>query len=133
MAYTIRPYQVQYFGENQWAETPSEMLSPLLVQTLQNTKHYRAVVSAPYSGIYNYALSTRILRFEQDYMHKPHAFKLTARVSINRMSNNQLVAAKEFVISTPISNQSPYGGVIAANNATRQLMREIAKFSLQNT
>lgn len=133
MAYTVRPYQVQYFGENQWAETPSEMLTPLLVQTLQNTKHYRAVVMAPYSGVYNYALNTRILRFEQDYMHKPHSFKLTARVSINRLATNQVVAIKEFVISVPITTQSPYNGVIAANTATRQLLLEIAKFSLQNT
>src|SRR5262249_9060468 len=33
MAYTIKPYQIAYFSKNQWAETPTEMLQPLLVQT----------------------------------------------------------------------------------------------------
>lgn len=48
MAYTDKPYQVAYFGQNEWAETPSQMLQPLIMQTLQNTHHYHAVVSPPY-------------------------------------------------------------------------------------
>ena len=52
MAYTTKKYQIAYFGRNQWAETPSQMLLPLIVQTLQNTQYYRAVAASPYNANY---------------------------------------------------------------------------------
>ena len=60
MAYMIKPYQIAYFSLNQWAETPAEMLQPLLVQTLQNTHHFKAIVTPPYSGHFDYVLNTQI-------------------------------------------------------------------------
>ncbi len=30
MAYTARAYQIAYFGQNEWAETPSQMIQPLI-------------------------------------------------------------------------------------------------------
>src|SRR5437868_1512672 len=48
MAYTIRPYQISYYSLNQWAESPDQMFQPLLVQTLQDTHHFKAVVTPPY-------------------------------------------------------------------------------------
>lgn len=50
MAYTLKPYQISYFSENEWAETPAEMLQPLLVQTFQDTNYFREIVTPPYSG-----------------------------------------------------------------------------------
>src|SRR5579863_6715718 len=45
MAYSIKPYQVGYFSQNQWAETPSQMIQPLMVQTLQSAHYFHAVVT----------------------------------------------------------------------------------------
>jgi len=128
MAYTNKPYQVQYFSENQWAETPSQMLQPLIIQTLINTRQFKSVVAPPYIGAYQYVLSTQIVRFDQDFMCKPHTFTLVVRANLNRMSTNQLIAAKEYVVRVPIRNQSPYSGVVAANAASRQFLQDIATF-----
>lgn len=133
MAYSSHPYQIQYFSENQWAETPAQMLQPLLVQTLQNTHRFSGVMMPPYVGRYTYSLSTQILRFDQDFVSVPHAFKLVAQVSLSRYSSSELIATREFSISVPLPEQSPYGGVLAANMATRRLLSEVAGFVSRNT
>src|SRR5690606_13007295 len=33
MAYTTRPYEIAYFSQHEWGETPSQMLQPLLLRT----------------------------------------------------------------------------------------------------
>lgn len=131
MAYSNHPYQVQYFSENQWAETPAQMLQPLLVQTLQNTGRFSGVLMPPYAGQSTYMLNTQILRFEQDFVNQPHSFKLQAQVSLSRSASNQLIASKEFSISVPLPQESPYGGVLAANTATKRLLQEVARFVSQ--
>src|ERR1700746_2225153 len=37
MAYTTQPHQIAFFSQNEWSETPSQMLHPLILKTLQNT------------------------------------------------------------------------------------------------
>lgn len=133
MAYTSKPYQVSYFGENQWAETPSQMLHPLLVQSLQNTHYFRAVVVPPYVGKYDYLLSAQILSLQQNFIHEPNMLEMSVNVQISRISTGQLVATKQFSISVPITKKTPYAGVIAANKASARIIEQITEFSLQNT
>ena len=33
MAYSTEAYQIAYFAKNEWAETPSQMIQPLIVKT----------------------------------------------------------------------------------------------------
>ena len=130
MAYTIRPYQIAYFGRNQWAETPSQMLLPLIAQTLTRTHSFRAVVITPYAGHYDYILRTQILQIEQDFKYRPALLRFTLQVQLVKSINNQLVAIKELSVIEPMLQSSPYGGVLAANRATQKLLQQIAIFFL---
>jgi cholesterol transport system auxiliary component len=59
MAYTIQAYQIAYFSENEWAETPSQMIQPLIVETLRHTHYFSEVMSVPDFGRHTFALSHR--------------------------------------------------------------------------
>jgi cholesterol transport system auxiliary component len=128
MAYSNYPYQIGYFVKSSWAATPAQMLQPLIVQTLQNTKHYSAVSSAVGIGQYNYLLNTQLIQFQQDFTSGRNIFKLHARLQLVQSSSNQLVASKDVSIAIPAPQNNAYGGVVAANMATRELLAEIAKF-----
>lgn len=130
MAYTSRPYQLAYFAENRWADTPTQMMTPLIVETLQNTNYFHAVITPPYVGRYDYTLTTQILTLKQDFTQQPAALKLTVRAQLNRVASGQLLASKQFNISIPLQQKSPYYGVVAANQATSQLLQEISTFVL---
>ncbi len=132
MAYTNRPYQINYFGENQWAETPSQMLLPLILQTLQSTHDFKAVVSAPYVGRYNYIISTQVLKLEQNLLTPRGRLEFSARVQIINATTNQVTAIKQFNITVPMHQRTPFGGVVAANQATEAFLREMTLFILRN-
>lgn len=131
MAYMIRPYQISYYSLNQWAETPDEMLQPLLVQTMQNTHHFKAVVTPPYNGIYDYELNTEILSLLQDYTCRMPVLVMTVRAQIIKSSRNRVIATRQFTVVQPLPQRSPYGGVFAANAATAHILERVAVFGLE--
>lgn len=133
MAYTTKKYQIAYFGRNQWAETPSQMLLPLIVQSLQNTEYYRAVASSPYMGKAEYLLTTQIIKLQQNFVHRPPSVEFFLRAQLTRLTTNQVIATKQFSIVTPIRENSPYGGVLAANDATGKLLASLTNFCVENT
>jgi cholesterol transport system auxiliary component len=128
MAYTRRAYEVGYFSQNRWAETPPQMLQPLIVQTLQNTHYFKAIASPPFLGRYDFVLDTQILTLQQDYTQVPAKLQFFVRVQITKVATNRVKATKEFKLEVPMQQYTPYGGVIAANHATKELLIQIAAF-----
>jgi cholesterol transport system auxiliary component len=133
IAYTIRPYQIAYFSQHEWGETPSRMLQPLLVRTLQNTHYFRAVLKPPYSGRYTYSLRTEILELMQDFTSEPATLQLSLRVRLSNDTANRIIATKEISLREPMQQKTPYAGVMAANDATAKALQKVTEFVLEKT
>jgi cholesterol transport system auxiliary component len=131
MAYSTQAYQIAYFTKNEWAETPSKMIQPLIAQTLLNTHYFSDVLSPPYFGHHTFGLRIEILQLKQDFASEPAMLQLAMRVSLSHDATNQVVATKELSVSQPMSERTPYAGVVAANEATSKLLRELAKFVVE--
>lgn len=131
MAYATMPYQIAYYAKSRWAETPSEMLYPLVVQTLENTNAFHAVVTPPYSGRYDYVLNMQILKLEHDYTLRPPAAHLVVRAILTRAGTGQIIEIHQFCATHPIKTATPYGGVWAANKATAKFLAELAHWVTQ--
>lgn len=131
MVYTSRPYQISYFSKNEWAETPAQMLHPLLIQTLQKTYAFKAIVSPPYNGRYDYIINTEILELKQDFNCPRPMLVMSVRAQILKMSINQVIATKQFTVRLPIPSGTPYGGVIAANHGIVSILRRTAGFCVR--
>jgi cholesterol transport system auxiliary component len=132
MAYTTLPYKVSYFSENTWAETPSEMLQPLIVHTLQKSHYFKNVVSAPFVGHYDYLLSTQILILEQDFLHNPSVIRFKLRAQLSNAVTSRVLGTKEFSIVQSVRQNTPYSGVLAANAATSKILSQLAVFCAQH-
>lgn len=132
MAYMTKPFQIGYFSQNEWGETPAQMLQPLIVETLQKSHLFRAIVTPPYVGSYDYSLYTDILEIVQDYTSRPAVSLITIRAVLNRNSTNQVIATAQFSEAVPIHPQSPYNGVLAANQANAKILAQIAAFCRRN-
>ena len=133
MAYTSKQYGVSYFVHNQWAETPSQMLLPLMVQTLSNMHAYRAVIAPPFGAHTDYVLNTQINQLMQNFTHYPAVLQFSMRAEIVSMVTNKVVASKQFVVSLPIDRQTPYDGVVVANDAVAVVLRQLAEFCRAHT
>lgn len=132
MIYSRCPYQIAYFAKNAWAESPPQMLQPLIVQALENTCHFHTVIASPAMGQFNYVLSSQLLDLRQVFTSCGSAVHLKFLAQLIKTSNYHVIATKEFCICVPAPCCNPYGGVIAANCATKILLEEIVRFCLAN-
>lgn len=132
MAYSTQPYQIAYYAKHAWANTPSQMLQSLLVQTLQETRHFYSVGIPSSVGFYDYVLSTQLMHFEQRFNGRYSEVVVTLRAQITKSATNIVVAAKQFTVTEPAPENTPYGGVIAANQATAKILAEVARFCVKS-
>ena len=134
MAYSVLPYQVAYYSHNRWAETPPKMLQPLIVQSLQNSHYFRNVgIPSFVVGQYDYVLNTQLLELQQDYTHRPPLLRLRMRAQLSRAMTNRVIATKNFAVFVPLRQYTPYGGVIAANRATEEMLAQLTQFAINRT
>jgi hypothetical protein len=49
------------------------------------------------------------------------------------MASNQVIASKQFSVTLPIKNATPYNGVLVANKAVSRVLAELAQFCTENT
>jgi cholesterol transport system auxiliary component len=130
MAYTVRPYEIGYFRDNEWAETPAQMFDDLLVRTLRRLGYFKAVLSAPATERSSFRLQTTIVELLQDHTNKPPVLRLALRVQLFG-AQGQPIAEREIRRDQPLLEPNPYAGVTAANDATALALRDIAQFVLE--
>jgi len=130
MAYTKQPYQVAYFSHHEWGAPPAQMLLPLLMATMENTRYFSAVVSPPYSGKYSYVLRTDLTELIQDFTTEPAAVQLSLRIQLSDGTTGRILGSREIVLREPMQQETPYAGVVKANAATAQALQQVAGFVL---
>jgi cholesterol transport system auxiliary component len=126
MAYTQRPYEVSYYGTHQWADPPARMLTPLLVQVLEQTGYWRAIAQMPTSVRGDYRVDIDQLVLLQDFLQKPSRVRVALRIQITKLPEYLVLGTRLFEMVEEASNDDAYGGAVAANRAVERLVREVA-------
>nr|P26880.1 RecName: Full=Uncharacterized protein in pal 5'region; AltName: Full=ORFU [Legionella pneumophila] len=85
---------------------------------LQSSGYFYAVTSSPYSEEADYRLDTQLLKLEQNFIKKPSVLEFSAKIVLTHISDNQIIGSRIVSLQIPCSQDTPYGGVIAANQAT---------------
>jgi cholesterol transport system auxiliary component len=128
MAYTQRANALEYFAKNRWADTPARMLAPLLVQALDHSGGFRAVVLAPSLVTAELRLDTELVRLQQDFGARPSRVQFTLRAQLIDTGARRVLASAELDETEVAPSDDPYGGVIAANRALGRLLERLAEF-----
>ncbi len=128
MRYIKKPYELESFVHNAWISSPANMLYPLITQSLQKSGFFFAVVSGPYVDRADYRLDTQIISLQQEFLVKPSVVKFVAKVMLTHIADNRVIASR--IISERIScpTDTPYGGVIAANQAVQAFTAKLSSF-----
>lgn len=133
MRYIKIPFLLASFSKNAWVSPPSDMIYPLLIKSLQKTHHFVAVSSGSYTDTADYRLDTQLLTLQQNFLTKPSRLEFTAKVVLTRVDNSQVIGSQLISIVVPCLEDSPYGGVVAANKAVWQFTDKVAKFVVSRT
>ena len=132
MLYVKKPFQLEPFAKNAWISPPADMLFPLLIETLQGTGYFYAVTSSPYSEEADYRLDTQLLNLEQNFLKKPSVIQFSAKVVLSRVDSKEIIASRIINKHISCSQDTPYGGVVAANQASYQFTAEVADFVISH-
>jgi cholesterol transport system auxiliary component len=127
MAYLLRPHELSYYAFNQWADTPSRMLAPLLVQAMEMTGLWRAVVQAPSTVRAEFRLDCDNLVLEQQFFSASRV-RLALRAQLIDVKRQSVMDARDFEVFEDAPSDA-YGGVIAANRATARLLAGVVEWT----
>lgn len=128
MIYLRQPYELEYFSRSLWVDTPARMLQPLIAAAVERTGKFGAVVQMPVSARGDFRLETELVRLQQEFMQRPSRVHVTLRATLVDPATRRVIAWREFDGAAPAASDDPYGGVVAANQAVRELLDELAAF-----
>lgn len=128
MLYIQKPFEISAFAHSTWISSPANMLYPLIMQSLQKTQYFDAVASGPYVDKADYRLDTQVLSLQQSFLPKPSTIDLVVKVVVTQVADNRVVSSRIFQEHANCPMDTPYGGVIAANQATKAFTAALSKF-----
>lgn len=132
MIYIPACYEIQYFVQNRWVDIPTQMLQPLLINSLQHTGYFQAIINTPSTTYYDWVLNTQLLSFHQEFICFPSRFRITLRAQLIDARSRHIIATQDFVAVEIAPHDDPYGGALAANAAVQKILNEINYFCLKN-
>lgn len=131
MVYVKRPYELEYYALNQWADTPVRMFGPLMVQALNQDEGWRAVIALPSSIRGDYRLDTHGFLLQQEFLQQPSRVRVMARTQLVDLKESTILSTRTFEVVENAASENPYGGVQAANRAVAGLIDQIGSWLRQ--
>ena len=133
IVYLHQPHELDYFVANRWADTPARMLEPLLLQALEQTGSFRAIVRAPGVVPANIRLDTELVRLQQDFGTQPSKVQITLRAQLIDMNDQRVLAVKLFDETENAASDNAYGGVITANRLLQRVLDQLSDFCINES
>jgi cholesterol transport system auxiliary component len=130
MIFTNKPYELGHFARSQWAAPPAEMLKPLLIQKLRDTGRFHAVLSSTFSTNRDWLLRTHLIELQQDFTVNPSRVKVAVQADLVNSTTHQVISSQTFSQTVAAPENTPYGGVVAANRAVERLLAQVVDFSV---
>jgi cholesterol transport system auxiliary component len=127
--YTRGPHQLAYFANSQWVDTPARMLGPMMVSAVADSGAFRAVVMTPGAAAGELRLDTELLRLQQQFGAARSRVLISLRATLSDSATRRVIARQDFEVEVQAPHEDAYGGVLAANQAARQLLKALAMFS----
>lgn len=128
MAYVQQPHELNYFVASRWADTPARMLEPLLLQALEQTGSFRAVVPVPGAVPADVRLDTELIRLQHDFLTRPSRVLFSLRAQLIDVRGQRVLAVKQIDEIESATSENAYGGVTAANRALQRMLDQLADF-----
>ena len=131
MIYVSKLYERNAFAQSAWVSSPSNMIYPLLIQSFQESNAFNAIASSGYNDKVDYRLDTQLLTLQQNFLVKPSVLEFAVKVVLTRVDDNTVLASKLVRERIVCPSDTPYGGVVAANQATAAFTEDIRRFTIK--
>lgn len=128
MVYVKRPYEIEYYAVNQWAEQPTRMFGSLLIQCLGATGQWRAVVPWPSAIHGDVRLDSYGFAIQQEFTPDLSVVRVRVRTQLVDVKESKILETRSFERVEQAPTRDAYGGVVAANRAVAALLDDITSW-----
>jgi cholesterol transport system auxiliary component len=128
MVYVKIPYELNSFATSQWVETPARMLAPVIVQRLEDSALWSAVVQMPTSVRGDFRLDIDQVALAQEFLQQPSRVRLALRAQLTTIREAGVIGTRSFEIWEDAPSEDAYGGVLAAQRAVKRLLDELMEW-----
>lgn len=132
MLYIKKPFGLSPFAKSDWVSPPAKLLTPLIIQSLHDSHYFYAVLSPDSPDKADYRLDTHLIELQQNFLCTPSRIELVVKIVLSRVDDNSVISSKIFRTHVDCPQESPYGGVIAANVATQHFTQAVTEFVIRN-
>jgi cholesterol transport system auxiliary component len=133
MVYVQRPYELNYFADNRWADAPARMLGPLLTQALERSGGFRTVVQAPTVVPADVRVNTELIRLQQNFSTRPSRAEVALRVQLVDVRARRVFATRLLEETETTPSDDAYGGVVGVNAALGRVLMQVVDFCFAET
>jgi cholesterol transport system auxiliary component len=128
IAYVTKAYELQFFAQSEWVDTPARMVAPLLVEALESAGGFQTIHGS--GGVSaSLRLDTEITALQQEFASVPSRTRFGMRAQLVDVAGRRVVATRELEAVEAAPSDDPYGGVVAANVAVMRVLRELAEWT----
>jgi cholesterol transport system auxiliary component len=128
MRYTVKLHELSSFIHNAWYSPPADMLLPLMVKSLQQSGYFRVIASTSTADATDYRIDTQLIDLKQNFLKYPSQIDFTVKVVLSHVPYSRVIASKIMDYHIICKEKTPFGGVIAANEATKRFTAELTDF-----
>jgi len=114
-----------FYQRASWAEPPPEILSRLILESVEHSNLFKEVVNSTSSVGADLALHSTLTDFHHDIMSEPGVVVAGLRVELVRMRTRSVVATKTFSHTVPASTYDSRGAVAAFNVAAAEILKDV--------
>jgi len=124
--YLRRPHEPRLYARSAWVDAPARMIAPVLVQALERTRRFSAVITVPGVGRPGLRLDSQILRLQHEFLERPSRVRFAVRVELSDPVARRVLGVREVEAVEEAPSEDAHGGVMAANRAVRRALDEVA-------
>lgn len=128
MAYTRSSGEIEYFAAHRWAEPPSVLLVPLLVEGIERTGTFAAVLPPTSRASGDLLLETELLVFRQEFDGQARFHARVRAALVDEGQGAVIGAVRTFDLFESMDGENPAAGARAAQKAATRLASEIGAF-----
>lgn len=128
MLYEEQDHRLDAFAFHRWADSPANMLEPLLVQALENSGLFSAVAHDAAGVRSALRLDSEVIRLQQNFGPSDSEVEFAMRFTLVDESAGRIVATRVMTFREAAGEKGPYGGVVAANRAVDGMLSALQAF-----
>lgn len=125
--------RLSYFEDAAWSDRLGSLLQARIVEAMQDSKAFRAVLTTQDRVDGDYALAVEIREFQVDVANGQSTATVTLFAKIVQERQSRVLATKEFTARVPAAKDTPDSGVAALqagfDQATKDMVRWVASAS----